>query len=130
MAVDWLTLLGWNEEQLEDLRVTGYSYLQDGLYDRALTFFEALTSINPQSSYDHQTLGALYLQMGRHLEALDTLNRALGLTPGHFPSVLNKAKVLLLLGEVREGLLLARSLVVRADEPVRSRAEALVMAYG
>ena len=55
--VDWLSILGWNKDELEDLRFVGYSYIKQGKYDIAITFFEALTILSPESVYDLQTLG-------------------------------------------------------------------------
>ncbi len=53
---DWLSILGWGKEELEDLRFVGYSYVKQGKYDIATTFFEALCILDPESVYDVQTL--------------------------------------------------------------------------
>ena len=60
--VNWLELLGWGKGEVEDLRFIGYSYIKQGHYQTALTFFEALVVLNPDNAYDLQTLGALHLQ--------------------------------------------------------------------
>ncbi len=77
--VDWLSILGWNKDELEDLRFVGYSYIKQGKYDIAITFFEALTILSPDSVYDLQTLGALYLQKGNNLMALNYIEKAIKL---------------------------------------------------
>ena len=129
MAVDWRDVLDWTEEQVDDLRLTGYGYLRQGLYERAIVFFEALVSIDPANLYDQQTLGALYLQIGDARRAIDTLDRALALDPADLPTQLNKAKAHLTLGERETGLALSRTLTRAADRRIRNLAEALLLAY-
>ncbi|MGE3954732.1 MAG: type III secretion chaperone [Parachlamydiales bacterium] len=129
MAVDWLEVLGWTEEQLEDLRVTGYRYLSQGHYERALIFFDALVALNPDSLFDLQVLGALCLQLGNAVRALEVLEKVTLRDPVNEIALLNKAKALLILGNRREGLILARELAKEAGKPIKGYAEALVLAY-
>lgn len=129
MAVDWCDVLSWTEEQLQDLRVTGYSYLSQGHYQRALIFFDALVALRPDSLFDLQVLGALCLQVGDAIRALEVLERAIELDPNDLTSQLNKAKALLTLGSRKEGLILARELALAAPRPIRGYAEALVLGY-
>ncbi len=68
--INWLEQMGWTEDHLEDLRYAGYAYIRQGKYDIALPFFEALSVLDPESSYDAQTLGALYLQLNNPVKAL------------------------------------------------------------
>jgi len=91
---DWLSILGWGTDELEDLRFVGYSYIKQGKYDIACTFFEALVILNPDSVYDMQTLGALYLQKGNNLMALNYIEKALKLNPKDLPTLLNRSKAL------------------------------------
>ena len=127
--IKWLDVLGWKQEELEDLRFVGYSYIKQGLYDVAITFFEALIVLSQDSAYDHQTLGALYLQKGNNIMALNYLEKALKLDPNHGITQLNKAKALLALGYKKQGLLQARLLEKNKLEPIANQASALVMAY-
>ena len=101
--INWLEKLGWTEEQLEDLRATGYAYIRQGKYDIALSFFEALVIFDPESSYDAQTLGALYLQLGNPSKALKFIDKALKLEGDHSPTLLNLSKALFMLGKREEG---------------------------
>src|SRR5947209_3839602 len=96
--INWLDILGWGDEEIEDIRFVGYSYIKQGIYDVALNFFEALTILVPNNVYDLQTLGALYLQKNNALEALRYLDKALLLEPTHHSSILNRSKALFLLG--------------------------------
>src|SRR5580698_5821008 len=96
--VDWLSILGWGKDELEDLRFVGFSYIKQGKYDIATTFFEALVIFAPDSIYDLQTLGALYLQRGNNLMALNYIEKALKLDPTHLPTLLNRTKALFALG--------------------------------
>jgi tetratricopeptide (TPR) repeat protein len=127
--VKWLEVLGWQTEELEDLRFVGYSYIKQGLYDIAITFFEALSVLSPKSAYDLQTLGALYLQKGNNLMALNYLEKALKVDPEHEATLLNKTKALLALGYKKQGLLQARLLEKSKHNDIANQATALVMAY-
>jgi tetratricopeptide (TPR) repeat protein len=127
--VKWLEVLGWQTEELEDLRFVGYSYIKQGLYDIAITFFEALSVLSPKSAYDLQTLGALYLQKGNNLMALNYLEKALKVDAEHEATLLNKTKALLALGYKKQGLLQARLLEKSKQTDIANQATALVMAY-
>lgn len=128
-SVNWLEVLGWEKEQLEDLRFVGYSYIRQGKYDIALSFFEALVVLAPQSGYDLQTLGALYLQTGNNLMALNYIERALRVEPQHEPTLLNRTKALFALGYKRQALAQARTLEKSSNEQIASHASALILAF-
>lgn len=129
MPIQWNDVLDWTEEQVDDLRLTGYGYLRQGFYDRAIVFFEALVSLNPTGLYDQQTLGALYLQIGDARRAIEILDVALELDPADLAVRLNKAKAHLTLGERDIGLALARRLTAVKERRIRNLAEALVLGY-
>ena len=126
---NWLEILGWGNQEIDDLRVVAYSYLKQGVYDIALTFFNALTVLAPPTFYDLQTLGALHLQMGNGLKALDYLDRALQLEPKNLPTQMNRAKALFMLGYKRQGLIAAVELAKNDNKEISSQASALILAY-
>ncbi|MCH9627238.1 MAG: hypothetical protein S4CHLAM2_08730 [Chlamydiales bacterium] len=128
-VVNWRAILGWSDEQLEELRFSGFSFLREGHYKKALLFFEALVVVDPTSTYDIQTLGALYLQIGEGEKALNGLDQALGLDPLHEPTLLNKVKALMLLNRKTEALELARTLEKSEDLTIANDATALLLAY-
>lgn len=121
--------MGWNDQQLDELRLSGFSFLREGKYDKALLFFQTLVIVDPKSSYDSQTLGALYLQMGEKEKALKSLNQALQLQPSHEPTLLNKAKTLLLLDRKEEAFIIARNLLTSQDPSISGDASAIIAAY-
>lgn len=127
--MNWLEILNWGPEELNDLRYVAYSYIKQGVYDVALTFFDALTILSSPTSYDLQTIGALHLQLGNGLKALDFLDRALKLEPDHLLSQLNRAKALFMLGYKRQGLAQVLELEKSPDPEIASQASALVLAY-
>jgi tetratricopeptide (TPR) repeat protein len=127
--INWQEVLGWGKDQLLDLRWAGYAYLRQGKYDVARSFFEALIVLDPKNAYDRQTLGALYLQIGDTMRALDTLKIALEINPTHLPSQINQAKGLLMMGNLPEGLALAKKLQKSSNTHVANLATALVLAY-
>lgn len=126
---DWMEILGWGGEELEDLRFVGYSYLKQGKYEIALTFFEALVVLSPTNAYDHQTLGALHLQLNNNLMALSYIERALKLEPEHLPTRLNRVKALFTLGYRRQAIQQASELARSAEGPIANQASALLMSH-
>lgn len=127
--IDWMKELGWTEEQLEDLRYAGYAYIRQGKYDVALPFFEALVVLNPESAYDAQTLGAIFLQLDQPAKAAKALDKALKLETDHAPTLLNFTKALFMLGKQDEGLKLAHMLKSEPDIRISNAAWALILAY-
>jgi tetratricopeptide (TPR) repeat protein len=127
---EWLEVLGWGQDELEDLRFVGYSYIRQGHYDTAISFFEALVILSPQSAYDLQTLGALYLQKGNNLAALNYIERSLKIAPDHIPSLLNRTKALFSLGYKRQAVMQALDLQKNPDKRVAEQASALLMVHG
>lgn len=127
--LNWLEILGWGSREIGDLRYVGYAYIQQGIYDIALTFFEALIVLSPPTIYDLQTIGALHLQMGNGLKALDYLDRALKQDPTNFLTQLNRAKALFALGYKRQGLSQLQELQKCPDQQIATQASALSLAY-
>lgn len=127
--INWLEKLGWKEEHVEDLRYTGYSYIRQGKYDIALPFFEALTILDPESVYDAQTLGAIYLEINEPAKAMKCIDRALKLETDHGPTLLNLTKAFFMLGKKEEGLKLAHILKNEVNPAIANIAKALILAY-
>lgn len=127
--INWQEVLGWEEREINDLRYVAYSYIKEGIYDIALTFFEALAVLTPPTTYDLQTMGALYLQVGNGLKALDYLDRALKNTPEHLPTQLNRAKALLILGYKSQGIAQAEILQKNENKQIADQAAALTLSY-
>lgn len=127
--INWLKELNWSQDQIEDLRNAGYAYIRQGKYDIAIPFFEALVVLSPETSYDAQTLGALYLQINNPKKALKFFDKALKLDADHSPTLLNVTKALFMLGKKDEGLKLANMLKNEPDLAIASVARALILAY-
>ena len=127
--INWKDLLEWNENQLEDLRIVGFTYIKQGKYDIALHFFKALNILQPNNSYNLQTLGAIYLEMGKNLDALKYIDKSLKISPNHNLSLLNKGKALLSLGYKKQGLIQIKSLFNCGEDKISSQAKALEMTY-
>ncbi|PCI77783.1 type III secretion chaperone [Candidatus Aerophobetes bacterium] len=127
---EWLQLLGWNKDNLEDLRFVGYDYIKQGHYSIALNFFGALAKLpTTPEVYDIQTLGALYLELGNHRDALHFLEKALGLDPMDETTLLNRAKTLFMLGYTQQGLTQVGRLTHSDDATIRGQALALSQSY-
>jgi tetratricopeptide (TPR) repeat protein len=126
---NWQEILGWGTEQIEDLRFVAYSYIKQGIYDVALTVFNAIDALSKTTPYDVQTVGAIYLQMGNGTEAIQFLDRAIEMEPEHLPTRLNRVKALLMLGLLEEGLREAKILASSNDPQIANHASALLLAY-
>lgn len=127
--INWMEVLNWGGQEINDLRYVAYSYIKQGVYDVALTFFDALTVLTPPIAYDLQTIGALHLQLGNGLKALDFLDRALKLEPDHLLTQLNRAKALFMMGYKKQALNQVLLLEKCAEPEIASQAAALVLAY-
>jgi len=128
--INWQEQLGWGEDQLDDLRFTAYAYIRQGKYDIAIPFFEALCVLDANSSYDIQTLGALYLQIGDGPKALKCFDKALQFEGEHGPTLLNVAKAFFMMGKKEDGLRLVNILKNEENVSVSNVAKALALAYG
>ncbi|BAE81410.1 conserved hypothetical protein [Chlamydia felis Fe/C-56] len=126
---EWKAILGWGDEELEEMRIAGYSFLRQGHYQKAILFFEALVILDPLSIYDFQTLGGLYLQVGENAKALGVLDQALRMQGDHLPTLLNKTKALFCLNRIDEASAIAVYLTSCDDSLIANDAEALLMSY-
>ncbi len=127
--IPWQEVLGWGHKELTDLRYVAYAYIQQGIYDVALTVFEALAVLTPPTAYDFQTMGAVYLQLGNGLKSLEYLDKALKIEPSHLPSQLNRAKALFLLGYRKQALNQTIELEKCNSPEIASQAAALTLSY-
>jgi tetratricopeptide (TPR) repeat protein len=127
--VDWKQILGWGDAQIQDLIFVGYSYVKEGHYHIALRFFEALVALEPENLYCIQTLGALYLQTGNHLYAIQYLDKALKIDPNDAKTRLNKTKAMFLLGYKKQATESAKALTSHTDQSIADGAGALLLAY-
>ena len=127
--INWLKELGWNEEYLDEIRHTGYSYIRQGRYETALPFFEALAVFSTDESYDFQTLGAIYVQLDQPLKAIKALDRALQIEADHAPTLLNLTKAFFMAGRKEDAIKLAYVLKKDPNPFISSNAAALILAY-
>ncbi len=127
--INWQKKLGWTEEHLDEIRNAGYSYIRQGKYNIALPFFEALVILNPDSAYDAQALGALYVQVNEPQKAIKHLDRALQMEADHSPTLLNLTKAFFMCGRKEDGIRLARVLQNDPNPFIAGTASALLMSY-
>jgi tetratricopeptide (TPR) repeat protein len=126
---DWRTILGWTDVHIQEIRHTAFSYVRQGKYEIALPFFEALVVVDPQSVYDLQMLGAIYVQVGQPEKAIKYLNKALQSEADHSPTLLNLTKAFFMAKRTDDGLRLARLLQNDKDPYIAGNASALLMCY-
>lgn len=126
IELDWQDILGWKSEHISQARSLGYLYYKQGQYDIASKFFEALLVINPHALYELRTLGATYYKLDRPKEALVLLDRALDIDPSHLPTLMNRCRILLALGDRRSALEIASLLRDCGNQRVAKTADALI----
>ena len=129
MDVDWSELLGWDEEKVDEIRFFGFSLLREGRYEEARLFFETLLVLDKKSLFDRQTLGALYLQINENEKALKHLDIALSIDSADEPTLMNKAKALLMLDRKTEALEIIQNLKKSSNPELANDAEALILAH-
>jgi len=127
--MDWQNYLELSDESLDDLRSVGYLYAKQGCFDIALDFFSALLILNPGNTYDESMVGALYLEKGKYLEALEHLDSVLKVEPKNYLVLLNKTKTLFSLGYRTEALAIAKMLSNCPSKKLSSQANALLESY-
>ena len=127
--MNWAEILGWESEQLEEIRFSGFSFLREGKYEKARLYFETLLILDTQSTFDRQTLGAIYLQLGDNEKAVYQLEKALSLDSSHEPTLLNKAKAQLMLGKKQEAMDILQILKKSTHVELANDATALIMAH-
>lgn len=125
--IDWLDILDWNEDHLNDLRFIGYYYIKQGHYDTAIKYFEALCLL-ASSTYDLQTMGALYLQKGNYVKALNYIEQSLKKNSEHLPTKMNRVKALFALGYKNQAIEQAKELLKCDNIEIASQASALLLA--
>jgi len=126
---DWKKTLGWTDTHTLEMRNAAYSYVRQGKYEVALPFFEALTVLEPDSVYDLQMLGAIYVQMNQPLKAIKCLDQALQIDADHSPTLLNLTKAFFMAGRIEDGIRLARILQNDKDPYIAGHAAALLLCY-
>ena len=128
--LNWSKILDWDDEKIEEFRLTAFLYIREGKYDIAQSFCETLAILNPESSYDLETLGALYLQLNNPVNALTYLDKARAIDPNSQTIQINRIKALLQLGYREEGVRLLNAFIPKcSDKFIASDAEALKLAY-
>lgn len=128
--INWLEVLNWDEDYLENLRAMAFLYIRQGEYGFAKDYFHTLTLFNPNNSFDLQTLGALYLQENDPSLALSYLQKAKTLDPNNYTIQLNHIKAMLLLGYTQESKVLLDVFFKGCKvKRLLMDAEALKMAY-
>lgn len=125
----WLEMLNWNENQVDDLKFFGFSYLKQGKYDVALEVFLGLKVLVPHDSYVLKTLGALYLELKQPEKALPILEEASLLEPSNEFVAINRVQSLIDLGRTQEAMQSAKLLTKNKNKKVADRAKALIMAW-
>jgi tetratricopeptide (TPR) repeat protein len=126
---DWKKTLGWTDTHTEEMRYAAYAYVRQGKYDVALPIFEALAVLEPESVYDLQMLGAVYVQLNQPLKAIKCLDQALQIDADHSPTLLNLTKAFFMAGRVDDGIRLARILQNDKDPYIAGNAAALILCY-
>lgn len=118
----------WKEltaEQKRDLRYMGFSYIRQGKYEIARSIFSLLVEVD-QSTYDLQTLGALYLQLNQLEQSHHFLERALQKNAKSAITQVNYLKTLYFLGDLENAKKRALSLRKHKRKQIANQAQAIL----
>lgn len=127
--MDWLTYLGWSKSTLSEIRAVGYAYICEGKYDIALDFFRAANILSNQDVYDVEMLGAIHLEMGKNMEALQLFEEALRKNPSNLNTQLNRAKALFVLGYTKQAISQTKTLLLSDQKDISSKAQSLLLSF-
>lgn len=104
---NWLDTLHWEDTDLEALSNLSSLYCNQGKYAIAKTLLEMILAIDPEHLLSLQLMGAVLLEEQSNLEAERYLDRAFDLDPHQPDTLVNLAKVKILTGQRKAGLVLA-----------------------
>ncbi len=109
----------------------GYTFYKEGQYEKAISFFEGLSELQPNFAQFHSVLALLYHLTDRSQAALQQAKLALQLKPNDVPLMITVAEIYLGLGQnsaAREVLNRARSEAERIQHPALARIRLLLQA--
>ncbi|MEX2642201.1 MAG: tetratricopeptide repeat protein, partial [Acetobacterales bacterium] len=104
-----------------DLLRAAFEHHQAGRYDSAEAGYKAVLKARPDAAEAIYLYGMLALQQGRHLDAVDRLQRARALLPGDARITAGLGQALLRLGRYREARPLFRTLADVAPTDLAAR---------
>lgn len=93
-----------SREELYEIAGQGHNLYDAGLIDSAQKVFEGLTALDPNDSFFHSGLGAIYQHQGALEHAIIEYDRALALNERDIPSRCNRAEVLLQQGQTEAAI--------------------------
>lgn len=76
-----------------------YMDMQNRKYEKAITGFQMVTSMNPKLSQAYGNIGICYAYLGYKQEALDALDKALQIEPQYEPAIHNR----IIIASLKEG---------------------------
>lgn len=103
----WLDALQWDDTQLNDISSICILYCNQGKYSFAKKLLKMVLAIDPDHIISIQLMGAILLEEQKNEEAEQYLDHAFDLDPHHPETLVNLAKVKILTGQRKKGLLIA-----------------------
>ena len=85
--IHYLRLIQLKPIESRTLSSLSQIYLQEGLYDTAITFLRKGLSVDSNSQQLHYLLGSAYRSSKKIIDAIVEYNRALELNPAYFPCI-------------------------------------------
>lgn len=127
--INWKEVVGWSDEQIQDIRILAHSFIRNGKFESACKIIEALLPIDNRRLIDIQTLGALYLDLDNPEKALSYIHQAIQQDPHHLGTRLNQVNALLALGQISAAMKIAQKLASCPDPKIAGQASAFLLAY-
>jgi len=129
MTVEWRSVVGWGQEEIDELRSIAYAYMRQGQMTLAHTFFEALVVLQPNSLYDLRMLASLRDLLGDPAGAIEVYQQLLKNEPNDLFASIGLSKALLATGQRGPAMERLRLLSTCANRLIANDAQALLLAY-
>lgn len=124
-------LLGFTPEDANTYAYYAYELYQNGRFFDAMRIFANLVTMMPETAYYHSMMGACLQVLDEKDKAIRSYDQAIALDPGHVPSYVNRAEILLERAKFPEALAdLQKAVALDPDNssPSTTRARALANA--
>ena len=100
--IKFTQVLNLDANQVASLLLCGHNFFSHGRMEEAKKIFEGLTLLDPNISYVHCILGAIYQHLEKYDVAILRYSRAIELFPQDILSLTNRAEIYLNQGKFQE----------------------------
>lgn len=122
--------IGMSHDEFIEMGRIGAIFYEQGNFEKAVTIFEGLVELDPESGDARAALGGVYTQLERDDEAIEQLTKAIELKPEEIAPHANLGEIYLRKGRLDEAVAeFGRAIELDPEEenPSANRARAIVL---